>query len=53
MRKELYIKNGTGLHPTYIVEFNHPLTDLVLAEIDPTKRMADIDQKNNTLRLNW
>lgn len=40
-------------NPTYIVEFKHPLTDLVLAEIDPTKRMADIDQKNNTLKLNW
>ncbi len=40
-------------NPTYVVEFKHPLTDLVLAEIDPTKRMADIDQKNNTLKLNW
>ncbi len=40
-------------NPTYIVEFKHPLTDLVLAEIDPTKRMADVDQKNNTLKLNW
>ena len=40
-------------NPTYIVEFKHPLTDLVLVEIDPTKRMADIDQKNNTLKLNW
>ncbi len=40
-------------NPTYIVEFKHPLTDLILAEIDPTKRMADIDQKNNTLKLNW
>lgn len=38
---------------TYVVEFKHPLTDLVLAEIDPTKRMADVDQKNNTLKLNW
>ncbi|MEP6584490.1 MAG: M1 family metallopeptidase [Ginsengibacter sp.] len=40
-------------NPTYTVEFKHPLTDLVLAEIDPTKRLADIDQKNNTLKLNW
>ncbi len=40
-------------NPTYVVEFKHPLTDLILAEIDPTKRMADIDQKNNTLKLNW
>ncbi len=40
-------------NPTYVVEFKHPLAELVLAEIDPTKRMADIDQKNNTLKLNW
>ncbi len=40
-------------NPTYIVEFKHPLTDLVWVEIDPTKRMADVDQKNNTLKLNW
>ena len=40
-------------NPTYVVEFKHPLKDLVLVEIDPTKRMADVDQKNNTLQLNW
>jgi len=40
-------------NPTYVVEFKHPLSDLILAEIDPTKRMADVDQKNNTLKLNW
>ena len=40
-------------NPTYIVEFKHPLHELTLAEIDPTRRMADIDQKNNTLKLNW
>jgi len=38
---------------TYIVEFKHPLKDLTLVEIDPTKRMADVEQKNNTLKLNW
>ena len=40
-------------HPTYIVEFNRRLTDLKKAEIDPSKRMADTDQKNNVLQLNW
>ena len=40
-------------HPTYIVEFKHRLGDLKKAEIDPTKRMADTDQKNNVLELNW
>lgn len=40
-------------HPTYIVEFKRKLTDLTIAEIDPSKRMADIERKNNVLELNW
>lgn len=40
-------------NPTYIVEFKHPLNQLIQVEIDPTKRMADVDQKNNELKLNW
>ena len=40
-------------HPTYIVEVKHRLTDIKMVDIDPTKRMADMDRKNNTLELNW
>jgi Peptidase family M1 domain len=40
-------------NPTYVVEFKHPLHELILVEIDPTRRMADIEQKNNILKLNW
>ena len=40
-------------HPTYIVAFRRKLPDLKLVEIDPSKRMADIDRKNNLLELNW
>lgn len=40
-------------HPTYIVETKHKLTDMKLVEIDPTRRMADVDRKNNLLELNW
>jgi hypothetical protein len=40
-------------HPTYIVEFKRKLTDLREVEIDPTKRLADVDRKNNLLQLNW
>jgi aminopeptidase N len=40
-------------HPVYIVELKRKLNDIKLAEIDPTKRMADVDQKNNKLELNW
>jgi aminopeptidase N len=40
-------------NPTYIVEFKHPLSQLIKAEIDPTKRMADVNLDNNVLKLNW
>ena len=40
-------------HSTYIVEFKRRLTDLKEAEIDPTHRLADIEERNNILRLNW
>ncbi len=40
-------------HPTYIVEFKRKLTDLKEAEIDPTHRLADLERRNNLLRLNW
>ncbi len=40
-------------HPTYTVEIKHRLFDLKKVEIDPSKRMADVDQRNNVLELNW
>jgi hypothetical protein len=40
-------------HPSYIVSFKMKLTDLVKAEIDPSKRLADVDRKNNLLELSW
>ena len=40
-------------HPTYTFEFKHKLTDVTVVEIDPSKRMADIDRKNNLLELKW
>lgn len=40
-------------HPTYIVESKHRLTELVAVEIDPTRRMADVDRSNNVLELKW
>ena len=40
-------------HTTYIVEFKRRLTDLKEAQIDPTLRLADIEPRNNILRLNW
>ena len=38
---------------TYIVETKRKLTDLTIAEIDPSQRMADVERKNNRLELKW
>jgi hypothetical protein len=40
-------------NPTYIIEINARLNDIKRVEIDATKRMADINRKNNLLELNW
>ncbi|MEO6537781.1 MAG: M1 family metallopeptidase [Ferruginibacter sp.] len=40
-------------HPLYEVEVKGRLSDIKTVEIDPSKRMADIDRKNNLLELNW
>ena len=40
-------------NPIYIVEMKHRLIDIKIVDIDPTRRMADVDRKNNTLELNW
>ncbi len=40
-------------HPTYTVQFKRKLTDLKEAEIDGSKRMADVERKNNFLQLKW
>ena len=38
---------------TYDLVFDRKLFDLRRVEIDPTKRMADVDQRNNVLELKW
>ena len=38
---------------TYTVQTARKLTDIIIAEIDPSQRMADIDRKNNRLELKW
>lgn len=40
-------------HPVYVVKTAHKLPDLRQAEIDPSKRMADTERKNNLLELSW
>jgi hypothetical protein len=40
-------------HDTYIIETKRKLTDVVVAEIDPSLRMADVERKNNKIELKW
>jgi len=40
-------------HPTFTISFNKKLTELVKAEIDPSKRMADVQRSNNSIELKW
>lgn len=40
-------------HPTYIIGIDRKLIDLKRIEIDPGKRMADGERRNNKLELNW
>ncbi len=40
-------------NPVYIIETNHKLLDITVAEIDPSQRMADVERKNNKLELKW
>ena len=35
--------------PVYVIETNRRLTDIKVAEIDPSMRMADMERKNNKL----
>jgi hypothetical protein len=38
---------------TYIIETDRKLTDIIMVEIDPSQRLADIDRRNNKLELRW
>ena len=40
-------------HTTYTLSINRRLTDLIKIEIDPSKRMADVQRNNNQLMLKW
>ena len=39
--------------PTFTISFKQKIATLVKVEIDPTKRLADIDRRNNVLELKW
>jgi hypothetical protein len=52
-QKRIVHEEWKWTHPTYIVEFPQKLNTLKAVEIDPSKRMADVERKNNLLELNW
>jgi hypothetical protein len=40
-------------HPTYVFESSRKIFDLSEVNIDPTQRLADIDKRNNLLKIQW
>lgn len=36
---------------TYVIESNRKISDIIIAEIDPSQRMADIERRNNKIQL--
>ncbi len=51
-KREIY-EPWKWTHPTYILTIKEKLINMTAVEIDPTKRMADIERKNNLLELKW
>lgn len=40
-------------HPEYIFEIKRKITEIKALEIDPSKRMADVERRNNRLDVPW
>lgn len=40
-------------HATYVISTSQKLSAVRVVEIDPSQRLADIDRKNNQLKLDW
>jgi hypothetical protein len=40
-------------HPTYVFESNRKIFDLSEVQIDPSQRLADVDKRNNLLKIQW
>lgn len=40
-------------HPTYVIETEKRLADIVGVEIDPSQRMADVNRTNNKIEIKW
>lgn len=40
-------------HSTYIIETSKKLVDIAIGEIDPSRRLADVERKNNKIELKF
>jgi len=40
-------------HPTYTFKLKRRLSEMKTVTIDPSQRMADIEQRNNKLTIPW
>lgn len=40
-------------HPTYVFETSRRLFDLTEVVIDPSQRLADVEKRNNVLKIGW
>ena len=52
-QKREILEEWKWTHPTYVLETKRRLTEIKVVDIDPSKRMADVDRSNNKLELNW
>ncbi len=46
-------KEWQWVNPTYVLTVQAKLTSIIKVEIDSSKRMADVERKNNLLQLSW
>ena len=46
--KTIYAEDWPWTYPEYNLTLKHKMTDILLMEIDPSQRMADIDRTNNS-----
>ncbi len=44
-------KDWPWVNPTYTVEVDRPAKEIKRIEIDPSKRMADINRDNNVVKM--
>lgn len=51
--KRIEYKPWKWTHPQFELETTRKLTDIMIVEIDPSHRMADLERRNNKIELKW